>query len=169
MRFGGRFPRTSVRITDRTFDPRVGGTFPATLVGRHVELKGFKGDGELPTFFIIDARKQNYGNGKPRKLFWIVVTSVVLYGCKVWGSNMSDNKWIQVERIQKHLITSNLKVKSTVPYKILLAEASLFPMEALAIICFLTYLKEVDGMDEHWWPKLIVAEELKHKKKTWRK
>lgn len=54
-----------------------------------------------------------------------------------------------MERIQKHLITSSLKVKSTVPYEILLAEAGMFPMEVYAIISLLSYLNKVDNMDMH--------------------
>lgn len=35
----------------------------------------------------------------------------------------------QIERLQKHLITSSLKAKSMVPYDILLAEDGMFPIE----------------------------------------
>lgn len=73
-------------------------------------------------------------------------------GCSLWVRSLVEqhNKWRQIGRIQKHLITSNLKVKSAAPYEILLVEARLFPMEALSIIHLLMYLKKVDGMDEHW-------------------
>lgn len=53
-------------------------------------------------------------------IFGVLVTLVVLYGCEVWGINMSNHKWRQIESIQKNLIISNLKVKSMVPYEILL-------------------------------------------------
>lgn len=73
---------------------------------------------------------------------------------------MSSLKWQQIERIQKHLITSSLKVKSIVPYDILFAEAGMFSIEALAIIHLSSYLKKVENMDKHRWPKLVVKEEL---------
>lgn len=44
----------------------------------------------------------------------------------------------------------------------------MFPMEALEIIHLLSYLKKVESMDEHRWPNMIDAEELKWRKKTWR-
>ena len=57
-----------------------------------------------------------------KTLFGLMVTLVILYGCEVWDGSMSEHKWRQVERIQKHFITCNLKVKTTVSYEILLAE-----------------------------------------------
>jgi len=56
---------------------------------------------------------------------------------------MSDHKWRKLERIQKHLITNNFKVKSTVPCEILLVEARLFLMEAEVVFRLLSYLKKV--------------------------
>jgi len=51
----------------------------------------------------------------------------------------------------------------------LLLEAGMFLMEASTIITLLSYLKNVESMDEHRWPKMIAAEELKCRKKTWNK
>lgn len=76
----------------------------------------------------------------------------------------SGNK---LKEYKKHLITSNLKVKSTVPYEILLAETGMFLMEASAVIQLLSYLKKVEKMDKHHWPKLVVEERLVRRKKTW--
>lgn len=45
----------------------------------------------------------------------------------------------------------------------------MFLMEASTIITLLSYLKNVESMDEHRWPKMIAAEELKCRKKTWNK
>lgn len=99
----------------------------------------------------------------------MVITLVVLYGCEVWGSSISNHKWRKIERIQKHLIISNFKVKATVLYEILLAKDRMFPLEASRIICLLSYLKNVENMEAQRWPKLIYMEELKCRKKTWRK
>ncbi|KAH9324645.1 hypothetical protein KI387_004823, partial [Taxus chinensis] len=104
-----------------------------------------------------------------KTLFGLLVTPVALYGCEVWGSNMSRHWWRQVERIQKHLITSTLKVKSTVPYEILLAEAGMLPMEASAITRLISYLKKVESMDNHRWPKMVIEDNLERRKTTWMK
>ncbi|KAH9329718.1 hypothetical protein KI387_001826 [Taxus chinensis] len=80
---------------------------------------------------------------------------------------MSNHGWRQIERIQKHLITSSLKVKSTVPYEILLAEAGSFSLEALAISRMISYLKKVENMDNLRWPKIVVDDTLERRKKTW--
>jgi hypothetical protein len=59
---------------------------------------------------------------------------------------MSTCRWRQLERIQKQLITSNLKVKATVLYEILLAEIGSYPLEATMITKLISYLK-VENMD----------------------
>ncbi|KAH9307116.1 hypothetical protein KI387_043788 [Taxus chinensis] len=113
-------------------------------------------------------RKAELWDWKTKKtLFGLLVTPVVLYGCEVWGSSMSNHGWRQIERIQKHLITSSLKVKSTVPYEILLAEAGSFSLEASAIARMISYLKKVENMDNLRWPKMVVNDTLERKKKTW--
>ena len=97
----------------------------------------------------------------------MLVTLIVLYGCEIWGSNMSTCRWRQRKRIQKQLITSNLKVKATIPYEIILATCT-FQLEATAITKLISYLKKVENMDNQRWPKLAM-EELDHRKKTWMK
>ncbi|KAH9319051.1 hypothetical protein KI387_020820, partial [Taxus chinensis] len=113
-------------------------------------------------------RKVELWDWKTKKtLFGLLVTPVVLYGCEVWGSSMSNHGWRQIERIQKHLITSSLKVKSTVPYEILLAEAGSFSLEASAISRMISYLKKVENMDNFRWPKIVMNDTLERRKKTW--
>ena len=102
-------------------------------------------------------------------LFGLLVIPVILYGSEVWGSSVSNHKWRQIERIQKHFITTNLKIKSIVPYKIILAEAGMFPVEASTIVRLLSYLKKVSKMDAHRWPNRVVVGELVRQKKTWKK
>lgn len=115
-------------------------------------------------------RKDELWDWKTMKtLFGLLVTPVVLYGCEVWGSNMSKCSWRQIERIQKHLITSNLKVKAMVPYEILLAEVGAFPLEASAIIRLISYLKKIENMNNHRWPKAVMEEALNCRKNTWMK
>ena len=43
-----------------------------------------------------------------------------------------------------------------------MAEASMFPVEAHAVIRLLGYLKKVEKMDAYHWPKLVVGEKLDH-------
>jgi hypothetical protein len=73
------------------------------------------------------SKKVKIWDWKTKKtLFSLLVTSIVLYGCEIWGSNMSTCRWRQLERIQKQLITNNLKVKATILYEIVLVETRTF-------------------------------------------
>jgi hypothetical protein len=99
----------------------------------------------------------------------LLVTSVVLYGCEIWGSNISTCKWRHLERIHRQLITSNIIVKATVPYEIILAEIGNFSLEATTITKLISYLKKVESMDNQRWPKLAMEKELDRRKKTWMK
>ena len=56
---------------------------------------------------------------KKKLLFETLVTLVILYGCKVWGCNISRESWRNIEKIQKNFITYNLKIKGNTPYPIL--------------------------------------------------
>ena len=85
-----------------------------------------------------------------------MVTLIVLYGCEIWGSNMSTCRWRQLERIQKQLIISNLKINATISYEIILVETSTFPLEATTITKLISYLKKVENMDNQRWSKLAM-------------
>lgn len=115
-------------------------------------------------------RKVELWDWKTRKiLFGMLVISVVLYGCELWGRNVSNHKWWKRERIQKYFITTNLKVKSTTTCEILLVGVSMLLVEASTIIHLLSYFKKVEKMDIHHWPRMVVDEELDYWKKTWKK
>ena len=64
-------------------------------------------------------------------LFETLVIPVILYGCEVWGCNISRESWRNIEEIQKQFITYNLKIKSNTPCPILLIEVSISPSRAL--------------------------------------
>jgi hypothetical protein len=38
---------------------------------------------------------------KKKLLFETLVTPVILYGCEVWGCNISRESWRKIEQIQK--------------------------------------------------------------------
>jgi hypothetical protein len=77
-------------------------------------------------------------------LFGLLVILVVLYGCEVWASNTSDLQWKQIEKIQKRLITNKFKIKSPVPYDIMLSEMGVAPIEAIAMVRLIRYLKKIE-------------------------
>ena len=52
-------------------------------------------------------------------------------------------QWKQIEKIQKCLITNKFKVKSAVPYAILLSETGVAPIEAIAMVQVIRYLKKL--------------------------
>jgi len=57
--------------------------------------------------------------------------SVILYGFVLWASSTSQMQWRQIEKIQKRLITNKFKIKSGVPYDILLSETGTATIEAI--------------------------------------
>ncbi|XP_059066243.1 uncharacterized protein LOC131857578 [Cryptomeria japonica] len=102
-------------------------------------------------------------------LFRLLVLPVILYGCEVWASSTLDSQWKQIERIQKRLITSKFKIKSTVPYDIMLSETGAAPIEAAAMVHLISYLKRNEQMGEDRRPKVVVNDTLCKRKKTWMK
>ena len=100
-------------------------------------------------------------------LFGILVIPVVLYGCEVWANSTSDLQWKQIEKIQKHMITSKFKIKSSVPYEIMLSEMGVASIEAIAMVRLIRYLKRVEQMEEGRWPKVVFNDILCKRKKSW--
>lgn len=68
---------------------------------------------------------------------------VILYGCELWASSTSDMQWKQIEKIHKRLITNKFKIKSAVPYVLLLTETWVAPIEATTMVQVLRYLKKI--------------------------
>jgi hypothetical protein len=52
-------------------------------------------------------------------------------------------EWKQIEKIQKRLITNKFKFKSSVPYDIMLSEMGAAPIEAIAMVRLIRYLKQL--------------------------
>jgi hypothetical protein len=75
-------------------------------------------------------------------LFGLLVILVVLYGCEVWAGSTSDLQWKQIEKIKKCLITNKFKIKSSVPYDIMLSEMGVAPIEAITMVRLIRYLKK---------------------------
>ena len=93
---------------------------------------------------------------------------VVLYGCEVWANNTSNLQWKQIEKIQKHLITNKFKIKSSVPYDIMMSEMGVDHIEAtIAMVCLIRYLKKIEQMEDSRWPKVVFNDILCKRKKTW--
>ena len=65
------------------------------------------------------------------------------------------------------MITSKFKIKSTVPYDIILSEMGAAPIEALAMVRLLSYLKRIEKMEEDRWPKVVFRDTLCKRKRTW--
>ena len=92
---------------------------------------------------------------------------VILYSCELWASGTSDMQWKQIEKIQKHLITNKFKIRSTIPYAILLSETGATPIEAIAMVQVIRYLKKTKQMEEGRWPKVVFSDKLCKRKKIW--
>ena len=67
---------------------------------------------------------------KNKLLFETLVTHIILYGCELWGCNISRESWKKIEQIHKSFITYNLKIKINTPYPILLIEVGLSLLRA---------------------------------------
>jgi hypothetical protein len=100
-------------------------------------------------------------------LFGLLVIPVILYGCELWASSTTEMQWKQIEKIQKQLITNKFKIKSAVPYAILLSETGAAPIEAIAMVRVIRYLKKIEQMEEGRWPKFVFSDRLCKRKKTW--
>jgi hypothetical protein len=61
---------------------------------------------------------------KKKLLFDTFVTHVILYGCEVWGYNISRESWRKIKQIHKCFITYSIKIKGNTPCSILLIKAS---------------------------------------------
>ena len=79
-------------------------------------------------------------------LFGLLVCLVMLYGCELWASSTPISKWKQIEKIQKCLIMSKFKIKSLIPYEITLSETGATPIEAIAMVRLIRYLKRIEQM-----------------------
>ena len=100
-------------------------------------------------------------------LFGILVIPVFLYGCEVWASSTSDLQWKQIENIQKHMITSKFKIKSSVPYEIMLSEMGVPSIQAIIVVKLIRYLKRVEQMEEGRWTKVVFNDILGKRNETW--
>ena len=76
-------------------------------------------------------------------LFGLLVILMILYGCELWANTTSNMQWRQIEKIQKCLITNKFKIKSVVPYAILLSDTGTAPSEAIAMVRVIRYLKKL--------------------------
>jgi hypothetical protein len=81
-------------------------------------------------------------------IFQTLITTVILYGCEVWGCIISREFWRNIEHIQKNFITYNLKIKGNTPYHVLLIEAILSLIESISMIRYLTYKNKINNMDD---------------------
>jgi hypothetical protein len=108
---------------------------------------------------------------KKKFLFHTLVTPIILYGFEVWGCNISRESWRKIEDIQNNFLTYNLKIKGNTPYLILLIEASIFPIESISIIRYLTYKNKINNMDDKRLPKIASNSSENHQrlKQRWHK
>ena len=93
---------------------------------------------------------------KKKFLFKTLVTPVILYGCEAWGCSFSKESWRRIEQIQKRFITYNLKIKSNMPYPIILLEADLSPIERMAMIRYLMYNHTLNNLGDHQLPTIAL-------------
>ena len=92
----------------------------------------------------------------------MLVTHVILYGCEAWGCNISKESWKRIEQIHKRFITYNLKIKSNMPYPILLLEAGLSPIESMYMIKYLIYKRKLNNIGDDRLPKMTFNSNQNH-------
>ena len=93
---------------------------------------------------------------KNKLLFESLFIPVILYGCEVWGCNISRETWRKIEQIQKQFITYNLKIKSNTPYLILLIEVGISPIESMAMTRYLMSKHKINNMENQRLPKVTL-------------
>ena len=95
-----------------------------------------------------------YTWSKKRFLFETLITPIVLYGCEVWGCNISIEPWRKVDMTQNQFITSNLKLKGITPYHILFIKDGVSPIESETMFRQLMYKKKLYNMESKRLPKI---------------
>ena len=83
---------------------------------------------------------------KKKFLFETLVILVIMYGCEVWGCNISRESWRKIEQIHKRFIIYNIKIKINMPYPILLIEVGIFPIESMAMTSYLMYKHKINNV-----------------------
>ena len=64
---------------------------------------------------------------------------------------------------------SKFKIKSSVPYEIMLSETRAIPIKAIAMVQLIRYLKRIEQMGVGRWPNVIFKEGMSERKKTWKR
>ena len=64
---------------------------------------------------------------------------------------------------------SKFKIKSSVPYEIMLSETGATPIEAITMVWLIIYLKRIEQMRVGRWPNVIFNEGINERKKIWMK
>ena len=59
------------------------------------------------------------------------------------------------------------KIKSSVPYEIMLSETGATLIEAIAMVQLIIYLKIIEKVGVGRWPNVIFKEGMSERKKTW--
>jgi len=93
---------------------------------------------------------------KNKFLFETLVKPVILYACEVWGCDISRESWRNIEQIQKRFITYNLKIKSNIPYPIILIEVGIPPIESISMTRYMMYTYMINNMGDQGIPKIAL-------------
>ena len=64
---------------------------------------------------------------------------------------------------------SKFKINNLVPYEMMLSERGTTPIQAIAMVCLIRYLKIIEQMGVGRWPNVIFNEGMSERKKTWMK
>jgi len=64
---------------------------------------------------------------------------------------------------------SKFKIKSSVPYEIMLRETGATSIEAIVMVRLIKYLKRIEQMRVGRWHNVIFNEGISERKKTWMK
>ena len=120
---------------------------------------------------IIKSKKDTYANfglenncrsanmvmcDKKKFVFETIVIPVILYGCEVWGCNISRESWRNFEQIHKMFITYNLKIKSNMPYPIFLIELGISAIESMTVTRYRMYKHKINNMGNKRLPKIAL-------------
>ena len=134
------------------------------LIGRIVERREVYEGGKHHMLFKTDVERGLWDWKMIKVLFGLLVCPVMLYGCELRVSSTPISKWKQIEKIQKCFIMSKFKIKSSVPYEIMLSETGTTPIEAIALVRLMRYLKRIEKMRIGRWPNVIFNEGMSERK-----
>jgi hypothetical protein len=89
-------------------------------------------------------------------IFKTLVLPTFMYGTKIWGGDLKNSHWKDLEKGVEMLMLSHVKVHSWTTYHILLAKFRELPMELYALKLTMGFQQQFAHLPPFWLVKKII-------------